>query len=148
MTRDEFISDVLTFDELISFCREEEIYDIIDDVYDEDARDEYINDELYEYISENGWRTVRDALDDIPTGYSFYERVGWIEFAPLDDEDLDDFKGQVVNYMDRNNLWDEDEDEVEESQVEETQDDSGFDLIDEGALSTLFVQCREFCFNT
>ena len=119
MTRQEF-EDIGSWWELIDFCQDYEC-SYCDDVYSEGSRDNYIDDDL-EYMAENnGWMTIRDILNDIPTGYEYYHRKDG-EWFGLDDDDLEDYKTDILEWGDINDIWDEEEEEEGEPWYAETDD--------------------------
>ncbi len=64
MTRQEFIEGVNSFGDLISFCVDEGIDDLCNDVYDA----EYLNEILLETIGNmRDWEEIRGLLANIPT---------------------------------------------------------------------------------
>lgn len=120
MTRQEFIEDVNSFSDLVSFCVDEGIEDLCDDVYEAG----YINDILMESIGNmRDWEEVRDLLVNIPTRCDYYREDGYGGYEDAD-YSFDDYKNEVLQYMDENGTWDEDE--------EDADDDIGEDA-DEGA---------------
>lgn len=107
MTRQEFIEDVNSFGALISFCQDESI-DICDDIYDA----EYFNEFILEIISQmRDWEDVRGYLSGIPVRCSYYCEDGYGSYEDADYM-FDDYKQDVIRYMDDTASWDEeDEDE-------------------------------------
>lgn len=108
MTRREFEEDVSYFGELLSFCWEYNIGEM-DDVVSDDERD----DEILEYIRDydGSWTNLRDYLADIPTGYDYYRRTGYIEYEYLDDYDFERYKEAVLAEADERELFEPEEDE-------------------------------------
>ena len=120
MTRQEFIEDVNSFGDLVSFCVDEGIEDLCGDVYDAG----YLNDILIESIGNmRDWEEVRDFLMNIPTRCDYYREDGYGGYEDAD-YSFDDYKNEVLQHMDENEAWDEDE--------EDADDDIGEDA-DEGA---------------
>lgn len=111
MTRSYFINYVSEWDELIELCRD---YDcnICEAIIDDDELDDYIESDIAN--TDYGWRAIRDFLAEIPTGYNYYLCNGSFDYIGLNDSDFEDYKNSVLEWMDRNGLWDEeDEDENE-----------------------------------
>lgn len=133
MTRQEFIDDVTTFDELHSFCIDIE-YDLQEDgAYSEDEYDEYINEEAYEIARENDWRDLRGWLSELPDGYDFYVKDAWEDWGGRSCREIDDLKESVLEYADQNDLFDVEEEEPEEyieEGAEEPEEDDFEDVED------------------
>lgn len=113
MTRQEFLENVTTFVELKDFCYDQDC-DLLDDVYDGESMDEDINECLAEWARNDTWRELYDRLENIPSGYDWYcndDYNGWIG---LDDYDFDQRKQDVLNWMDDNGYWEEDEDDEDD----------------------------------
>lgn len=111
MTREEFLENVTTFGELKDFCYDQDC-DLLEDVYDEEGRDDYIDEDLVELARDSSWEEMRDYLDNIPTGYEWYRNYdGW---EGLDDYDFDQYKRDVLEWMDDNGFWEEEEEDEEE----------------------------------
>lgn len=118
MTRTEFLEDVTTFGELFDFCDEHGLYSYTEDLlYCEDL-DESVDNDLSEYVRDEGWQNVRDALDDISTGYDWYRKRGLLYYEGLDDYDFDRMKDEVYENAVVQDLFDDDE-EGEEEEIED-----------------------------
>ena len=61
-----------------------------------------------------GWRSIRDFLADIPTGYDYYRCDGSFDYVGLDDSDFEDYKSRVLDWMDEDDLWEPEEGEDED----------------------------------
>jgi len=130
MTRAEFIDTVNEWWELIDFCSDENC-EICNDVYSDDDRDSYIDERLSDIADSIGdWRSLRDELYNITTGYDYYLYNGWTDWIGLTDEDFEEFKQRVLVWMDNGDYWEEEEDE-EEYFEEEFFDDEYYDEDDE-----------------
>lgn len=114
MTRQEFLDDVCDFSELRDFCYDNDC-GICDDIYDDESKDDYINEHLSDMADDaDSWQSLYRTLDDIPTGYDYYRLDDYGEFNGLDDDDFEDYKNDVLEWMDDNEYWDEDEEDEEE----------------------------------
>lgn len=122
MTREEFIEDVRSWNDLLQFCYDENCY-CCEDVYDEGAKDDYFNNDIVDMArSANDWRDLYRRLEDIPTGCDYYIRNDdYDEWRGADDDDFDNYKSDVLSWGDDREVWDEDdeEDEWEEDALEE-----------------------------
>lgn len=138
MTRQDFIDGITTWSELIDFCYNEDC-DICEDIIDSDEMDEEISDNLSEEARECSWRDIRDALNDITTGYSYYRRDGSFDYVPMDDSDFDSYKDDVIEWMDNGGYWDDEEnyddepfyDEYSDFNCEENEEDAEITAVEE-----------------
>ena len=92
MTRQEFIDDITHISDLVDFCYSVDC-DVCEGVYDDEGRDDYLNEQVSEWSRNDAWYELRDALDNIPTGYDW-----WIErlaqtFKLYDVVRIDHFRG-------------------------------------------------------
>lgn len=118
MTRAEFIENINTWEELLQFADNNELYDEVSNIYTSDTLNDYVNRELYDFVREYDWIQVLNTLDNIPRYPGYFREDSWLEFEEVDDEDFDQIKEDILNAMD--GYWDEeDEDEDDE--------ESGFD---------------------
>lgn len=114
MTRQEFLDDVCSFDELRDFCYDNDCT-ICDDIYDDDSKDDYINEHLSDMADDaDDWQSLYRTLDDIPTGYDYYRLDDYGDFYGLDNADFENYKDEVLEWMDDREYWEEDEDPEEE----------------------------------
>lgn len=131
MTRAEFLNDVTTWYELIDFCCNEDC-DVCEDILDEDQRDDQIENDLREAVRNNRWEEIRDWLYDIPTGYDYYRCDGMFDYEGVDNRDFEDYKENVLDWMDDGGYWDEEEEDdddfVEDNDADD--DESGEDDCD------------------
>lgn len=114
MTRNEFIDSVDRWHELVNFCYDEGCY-ICDDIYSEDTRDDFINEELVDLARDSdSWQDLLRNLQNVPDGYDYYERDDYGDWYGLNDyNDFDRYKNDVLEWMDERDAWDEDDDEEE-----------------------------------
>ena len=118
MTRQEFLDEVGCWGDLIDFCSEHGCDDC-DNIYSNSSRDYEIEEDLYEMVRDCSWREVLDALQtyDRESGYDYYLRNEYGEFEGLNDyEDFTLYKDGVLHWGDVNDIWDEGEDDDEDSQ--------------------------------
>lgn len=115
MTRNDFLENITTFGDLKDFC-DNEGCTLLDDVYDEASRDNYIDDHLVDWAREGCWRDLYNTLEVIPEGYDWYRHGVYEDWCGLDDnEDFEEYKNDVLYWADDNCIWDEDEEENEEN---------------------------------
>lgn len=108
MTRSYFVDSVTTWEELLELCSDEDC-DVCEDVISDDALDEWVDSDIRD--TDYGWRDIRDFLAGIPSGYDYYLYEGSFEYSGLDGDDFADFKNRVLEWMDDNNQWDDEDDE-------------------------------------
>lgn len=110
MTRNEFLDDVTDFAELKDFCDNEGIY-ICDGVMDGEYFDEIILDRIRERGYFDTWQEVYRFLRDLPDGAAYYIENDYGEINEATDDDFEELKQQVLEYMDERDRWEpEDED--------------------------------------
>lgn len=137
--------------DLMSFAYDHELYDLNEDICDDEYKDEQIND----WLSQTGdsWLEVRDVLNDIPTGYEWYWVYGWTEYEGIWNTDPDDIRRLrelIESAMD--GYWDEeDEDEDEYDETAELSVEDVCYMIDEDATAAIeefhFEEVFESCRN-
>lgn len=117
MTRQNFIDDITTWYDLINFCSDEGLDDC-DDIYDEDEKDSTVDARLYDkvYYNRESWQDVLSFLSDVPDNQAeYYVYNGdYDDFREATDRDFDERKSNVLELMDANAYWDEEEAEEEE----------------------------------
>ena len=123
MTREEFVNDITTFDELYDFCYGEDIESLMEDYLNEENSE--ASDWIEESISnrEGGWMDLRESLNEL---YDQYEGATWYyvgngELEVCDEDDFEDLKRCVLAHCDEDGIFDGDDDEDfdEEEEVEE-----------------------------
>lgn len=128
MTRQQFIDEVNDWWELIDFCNEYEC-SYCEDVYSEESRDDYINEDLVDMArNADSWSSLLDILNDITTGYDYYRRTDYDDWEGLGDYEFNDYKNDVLEWADNNEIWEDDE---EEALPEVDYDDDDFVVADE-----------------
>lgn len=136
MTRSEFLSGVKDFWDLRDFCLSEGS-DYFDDIYDESAKDEYVDDYLQNLDRYEQWRDVLVFLEKIPDNESDWYRLDdYSGFISLDFNDFAAMKNEVLDWADEYSCWDE-----EPEPVEEENDD--YEIGNEPiSAESLLVLCR------
>ena len=143
MTRQEFIDSVNDFSDLIDFCNDEGC-DYCEDIYYEDSFDDLINDSLSSWARELSWYELRDRLNDLPRGYTWYECSD--DWRGLDDDDFRSYKDDVLEWGDDHDIWDvpdEDDEEIDDFEdggiFEEDEDDDYEEPEDGCSFEELFA---------
>lgn len=144
MTRSEFIDEINDWWELIDFCSDNGC-SYCDDVYSDDARDDFINECLVDMArNANNWSSLLDTLNEITTGYDYYVHTDYGEWNGLDDGDFIGYKNDVLEWADNQDIWDDDEEEPPtpvSNDIDEEDDD--FIVADELiSIDELIGACR------
>lgn len=109
MTRQEFIDDILDMSDLYNFCANNRGYDhVIEDIYAEDALDDFVNNEVINYTD---WRDLYNFLEDIPTGYDWYRIDCYGDITGIDDSEFEDIKSDLLDELDSDEWFEEEEEE-------------------------------------
>lgn len=123
MTRAEFDTNVNDWYDLLEFCRDENL-DVCESIYDSDALDEIIQEDLRYAVNDAGysWQDIYSYLDDISTGYDYYRVNGTLDYDPMNDGDFEYYRNEVIEAMD--GYWDEEwESEDDETFVMSSEED-------------------------
>lgn len=114
MTRQEFLDEICDMSDLYNFCSENRGYDhVIEEIYSEDALDDFVNNEVHEYTD---WRDLYRFLDDIPQGYDWYLIDCYGDITGIDDYEFDNIKSDLLDELDSDEFFDcEDEEEDQEA---------------------------------
>lgn len=132
MTRQQFIDEVNDWWELIDFCNDEGC-SYCEDVYSEESRDDYINEELVDMArNADSWASLRDNLNDIDTDYDYYRCTDYGDWEGLGDYEFRDYKEDVLEWADEQDIWEDDE---EEPLPEDVEDDNGTDFVADEPIS-------------
>lgn len=112
MTRQQFLEEIDGWGKLINFCYEEDC-DLCDDIYDEDGKDSFYNDQLVDMASgADGWQDLFRDLSNIPEGDDYY--ILDDSYGDMRTADYDDFQekiNHVLEWGDYSGIWEEDCDE-------------------------------------
>lgn len=144
MTRREFIENIEEFNDLIQFCWDEGLGDLID-VFSAETLNERVFEVIVDYDRYNDWRDVYNFLGRIPTNYAWYTEDDWGDYIGVSDEEFPRYKQTVLEAMDEDGAWDDEEDEHETEPdyanmtaeaSEETED-----ISDEAFSALFFAAC-------
>ena len=108
MTRTEFINEVNDFYDLKDFCGEVDC-NVCDDIIDSDQYDSYVSDDIENAVGNYSWEEIRDFLWNLPQGWDFYRCNASFDYDYMNDDDFQQYKDDVMNWMDRDSCWDEEE---------------------------------------
>lgn len=113
MTKAEFYEDVDSISELISFCERFDCFHIVEDLKESSDFDAWVWDQMDELSRHWYWTELRDVLADLDQPMGDYFLPGDnLNYSEPDESDLNDYKDQVVDYLDYG-FWDDDEDDDE-----------------------------------
>lgn len=118
MTRAGFFENVTSWWELKDFCGEQGC-SLCDNVYDDEARDDYIDENLVNWVRNDTWYDLRNRLDNLDTGYDYWLLDDYGDWTGLDDGDFYNMKDEVAEWVDNYGDWDDDEEEADEEPFEE-----------------------------
>lgn len=121
MTRSEFLEDITDFGDLKNFCDSNGI-DICDYVMDGEYFDEIIMERIRERDYFENWQDVYRFLRDLPDGAAYYIEDDCGGFNEAFDDDFEEHKQWVLEYIDERGEWDSEDDE--EGVEEETAGDN------------------------
>lgn len=131
MTRQEFVDTVDNMNDLYNFCSENDLYDLTEGYYDDYMLDDMLNEYIQTIDQSRTWTEIRDYLDSIPQGCSWYHEDYYTgEIHGVDDDDVDDLKERVLDYCDENDFeWDEEILDPEEEEINACQPEEGTEEI-------------------
>lgn len=118
------------FSALLRFCSENDLC-ACEYVRDCDELDDYIEDNLYDWVRSMRWTEVRDTLESINTNYDYYDVEYEIEGI---DYEFERYKQATLEEADTYNLWDDAEEDEEPSEyglVVEEDDEISTDEFEE-----------------
>lgn len=132
MTRREFLEDVTEFGELRDFANDNEIWEPLEDLADEDDIDREANDAVSEMSGHEEWHTIKDYLDGIPDYAGWFIREGYLDYVDATQADFDRLKQDVLEAADELWVWDDEEVDDDYEDVDGYDDDE--DDADEDAV--------------
>lgn len=140
MTRQEFVENILDYYDLTQFCEENGLSSL-DDVYDRDQWDEWVEDRLVDWARNNSWRDLYNILCDCDNddGYDYYQYDdGEGRLCPIE---FDELRSMVLEEADYEEVWDDENDEEDsESDYQEYESE---DEIEEGcSIEEMFVDSK------
>ena len=116
MTEREFDERTETWYDLLDLANEYGYYNLIENIYDRDGFNNYINDCLVDWARNEDWRDLRDRLENLPDAYNGdclrLDEYG--EWCILDDDDLADCRDDLRESMRWNDEFEIEDDESDE----------------------------------
>lgn len=145
MNREQFLNEVTWWTDLFYFCDDMGFENLMEDVYDDEAKDTYLDEHITDIASSaDSWQDLLDMLQNVPTGYDFYILNEYEEFVGADDYDFNERKAYVLEYCDDSGIWgdeyevnEDDNNDLDESGDEEAFAEEGCsleELFEAGAL--------------
>lgn len=129
MTRQEFIRNITTWQELIDFCYD---YDcsICDNILARPDLAGFVNSDLIDYQGQYSWTTIRDLLFCITDTADYYCREGFLDYVSVDNN-FEAYKADVLAWCDDDeSVFDEDLDIEFPFEDDDFIDDEEPDLTD------------------
>jgi hypothetical protein len=153
MTRREFLNDVTTVDDLISFLSDEDNLFLAterNDWLDTDSFDECVLEDIRDFYTDETWHSIGERLCSTPDWNSdaWYVRNGCFDYDMVEDGDdhYQELYDDTLEYFDDNGLWDDDPDEEddEEEEVEAALVEAQESSVDISLLNTLLSDVAVF----
>lgn len=123
MTKSEFIEETRgDIWALYEFCNENDYEHFFEELYSNDARNDYINEDMCERARDEDWQDMRDWLNDIESdgNYDWWYRDAWDEWHGVDDDYIEYMIDEIVTELEADNFFEEEVDEGEdETAIEE-----------------------------
>ena len=113
MRRNDFIDNVTCWYDLIEVC-DDNGCDYLSDIIDGEYYDEWVGDNVVGWARDYDWTDLTGILTELSDnrGYDYYVYSEWNDrYIPADDDLFDDRKNEVLEYIDMNGEWDDEEDE-------------------------------------
>ncbi len=112
MTRQQFISDITTWNELLFFCQ---VYELVacEDIIHRDNLQGYIVEDMEDHARKFDWTEIREYLNNITTGYVYYKRGGSFIYEAVYDGDFQDYKCNVLDECDDREIWDVEDETID-----------------------------------
>ena len=117
MRREEFINDIVDWGDLVNFCCEQGYDNYVENIYGDYALDDALDEFFSDMISERRWYDVKEAMDDIPQGYDWYY-FDYSDCYPVDDYELNETKDRLLEELDEDGFFDDEDDEEECEETE------------------------------
>ena len=138
MTKTEWPEEMCDWGDLRSWCLENYVMDDeFCDIFPAEELDDYVESDTQDY--DGGWRSLRDYLTDIPTGWDWYKRNGFFDYEGMDYE-FDSWKERVYEYLcEEEDEWFDAEEEEEEEPEEESGGDGSADNMSASNYIRVFL---------
>lgn len=124
MTRRDFLENMNTIGDLLTWGFDNDADEITQDVFDQSSLSDYLDEVIREMIRHETWQHVRDFLRDIP------DDAEYVRFTAYGIEEVcfADLRDELLEFGDSNDKWDEEEEE------DEGEEDEDWDVPDTSFL--------------
>lgn len=109
MVRDDFLSEIEDYSDLINFCNENDIYDAFGNVCDYSEFCDLVDEDIRDSTRYYHWTDVRDWLNELPTDSEsgYYKRNGRLEYEELTARDFENDKQYILELAEEHDLFDD-----------------------------------------
>jgi hypothetical protein len=129
MTRQEFIQEIdNNIWNLHDFCYDNGYDYYFDDIYSNESRDDFINEEMADRSRDLTWEEMCSWLNDFPPSgeYDWWYTDGWGEWRGVDDDYLEGLINDIANELEADGYFDEEEEEEEDIDEDDEEEDIDF----------------------
>ena len=109
MVRDDFLEEIEDYSDLINFCNDNGIYDVLGDVCDDSEFCYLVDEDIRDSTRYDHWTDVRDWLNQLPTDSEsgYYRRNGRLEYEELTARDFENDKRYILALAEEQGLFDD-----------------------------------------
>lgn len=113
MNRQDFVDNINYISELIEFCNDYGYESHIEQIYDDEQRNDAIEEQINERREYERWWEIRDWLYNLESegSYDYWRLDDYGDWCGLDDSDFEDMKENLLSELDEDNFFDNEEDE-------------------------------------
>lgn len=112
MTRRDFLENMDTIGDLLTWGFDNDAEEITQDVYDQSSLSDHLDEIITEMVRYESWQRIRDFLKDIPDDVDY---VRFTEYG-IEEACFADLRDELLEFGDSNDKWDEEEEEEEEDE--------------------------------
>ena len=136
MNRQDFVGNINYISELIEFCNDYGYESHVEQIYDDEQRNDAIEEQINERREYERWWEIRDWLYNLESegSYDYWRLDDYGDWYGLDDSDFEDMKESLLSELDEDNFFDEEEEEGEEPSDSGDGYDSPFEPVEEEEL--------------
>lgn len=113
MNRQDFVDNINYISELIEFCNDYGYESHIEQIYDDEQRNDAIEEQINERREYERWWEIRDWLYNLESegSYDYWRLDDYGDWCGLDDSDFEDMKENLLSELEEDNFFDNEEDE-------------------------------------